>query len=373
MRTVPTRHKAGLPHRRTDRGFTLIELLVAIAIIAVLIALLLPAVQGAREAARRIQCTNNLKQLGLALHNYEGSWGCLPAAAQSNPAYAAYSVYFNFTGYSQILPYLEQGSVYNATNFSAAIPGGFWGWDSPANSTTFGSQAGLFLCPSNPRTERPGAAGMSGQAWSVDHAAVTDYLFNGGADVFVSPPYLNSSLRGPVGFEINVRFAEVNDGLSQTFLVGESVGGNPANPRYAVGWGGSRTCAPTSSFKGATGSATFTTVYYENLMFLGYGREMSSGSSGIMGGLIARTADASGALYPPNDCGSYSSTAVYSPHLPYSPPGQIVPNFRSVHPGVVQFTMGDGSVRTVKATVSGPVYVGLSTVAGGEILSADQY
>jgi type II secretory pathway pseudopilin PulG len=347
--------------------------LVAIAIIAVLIALLLPAVQGAREAARRIQCTNNLKQLGLSLHNYESSWGCLPAAAQSNPGYAAYSVYFNFTGYSQILPYLEQGAAYNATNFSAAIPGGFWGWDAAANSTTFGHQAGVFLCPSNPRGERPAATGQSGQTWSVEHAAATDYLFNGGADVFVSPPYLNSARRGPFGFETNVRFAEITDGLSQTFLLGESAGGNPANPRYAVGWGSNRTCAPTSTFKGATGTQSYDAVYYENLMFLGYGRDIKCGSAGIMGGLLARTTDAGGALYPANDCGSYSSTAVYAPHLPYAAPGQIVPNFRGVHPGVVQFTMADGSVRTIKATVGEAVYIGLSTVAGGEILSADAY
>jgi prepilin-type N-terminal cleavage/methylation domain-containing protein len=359
------------------RAFTLIELLVVIAIIAVLIALLLPAVQAAREAARRAQCVNNLKQIALSLHNYESTWGCLPAAAQSNPAYAAYSVYFNFTGYNQFLPYLEQGNAFNATNFSAAIPGGYWGWDSYANSTVFGFQIGSFLCPSNPRSSVVGGAyGQVGQNWSVNRAAVTDYLFNGGADVFVSSPYLNPALRGPFGFETCTTFAQITDGLSQTFLVGESLGGNPANPTYAVGWGANRTCVPLATFQGAYGGNSYGSVYYENLMFMGYGRELSSAGSpsfGVMGGLIARTTDASGAFYAPNDCGSYSSTGIYAPHLPYTAPGQVVPNFRSVHPGVVPFSMTDGSVRAIKSSINPAAYIGLSTIAGGEILSADSY
>jgi len=362
-------------HRpRPSRGFTLIELLVVIAIIGVLIALLLPAVQSAREAARRMQCTNNLKQLGLALHNYEATWACLPAAAQSNPELAAYSVYFNFTGYHAMLPFLEEGNAFNATNFNAYGAGGYWGWDDPANSTTFGYQIGAFLCPSNPRSDFPPGQGLSGMTWSVPKAAVTDYLFNGGADAFVSSPYVISGLRGAFSFEESRRFAEFTDGLSQTFLMGESVGGNAANPTYAVGWGGNRTCAPINQFKGATGSKSFAMVYYDNLMFFGYGREMYSGSTmAVMGGLLAKTTDASGAFYAPNDCGSYSSTAVFAPHLPYAPPGQIVPNFRSPHPGVVQFLMGDGSVRPVKESVNRQAYIGLSTVAGGEVLSSDQY
>src|SRR5579875_2345361 len=169
-------------------AFTLIELLVVIAIIAVLIALLLPAVQSAREAARRAQCTNNLKQLALGLHNYEGSHGCLPAAAQGirdMPGGGGYFIgicYMNFTGYHMMLPYLEQGNAYNATNFSAGRPdppyGSWFGWSFPENTTTFQVQIATFICPSAGRsTSESGYLFDFPAAIAVSQAGVTDYLF----------------------------------------------------------------------------------------------------------------------------------------------------------------------------------------------------
>jgi prepilin-type N-terminal cleavage/methylation domain-containing protein len=355
------------------RGFTLIELLVVIAIIAVLIALLLPAVQAAREAARRVQCTNNLKQLGLALHNYEGVWNCLPAAAQGGFA----EVYLNFTGYSQILPYLEQGNAFNATNFGVSQAYGpceYFGWSDPSNTTTFQFQAAVFLCPSNRSAGEVGSSLADPFVWSVDRAAVTDYLFNAGADTYVSPPYQNRQLRGPIGFDTQTRFAEFTDGLSQTFVLGEAAGGNQANKLYAVGAGPNRTCVPLTAGYTYDGAYSYSSVYYENLMFMAYGRWGSWGSSIIIGGLAARTVDETGAFYAPGDCGSDSITDMWSPPTSTSAgPGQRVPNFRSVHPSALQFTMGDGSVRSIITTINPAVFKGLSTLAGGEIISADQY
>src|SRR5437667_1739103 len=151
---------------RTRSGFTLIELLVVIAIIAVLIALLLPAVQSAREAARRAQCTNNLKQIGLAVHNYISANQALPTF------FIIYSPVGNkntgqaFSGLARMLPYLEQNPIYNAINFNVSprwgagdgnpgADGTFNG--STADSDTFGcmnasataNQVTSFLCPSD--------------------------------------------------------------------------------------------------------------------------------------------------------------------------------------------------------------------------------
>src|SRR4051794_21890252 len=120
------------------RGFTLIELLVVIAIIAVLIALLLPAVQAAREAARRAQCVNNLKQIGLALHNYHDTVGSFPPGGQSAPSYAG--TWFNWL--TSILPQIEQMPLYNATNFSRQIY-------QAENTTVSLTMITAYLCPSD--------------------------------------------------------------------------------------------------------------------------------------------------------------------------------------------------------------------------------
>src|SRR5689334_11815034 len=106
--------------KQNRRGFTLIELLVVIAIIAVLIALLLPAVQSAREAARRAQCTNNLKQLGLALHNYESSFKVFPfgKGASYGNVLPGTPVYARWSCNSMLLMYLEQGTLFNSINFN---------------------------------------------------------------------------------------------------------------------------------------------------------------------------------------------------------------------------------------------------------------
>ena len=130
------------------RGFTLIELLVVIAIIAVLIALLLPAVQAAREAARRSQCTNNLKQLGLAVHNYLSQQNCFPPVVEnlSTPAYNATGDPWPLDWSATILPQFEQQPLYNAINFS--LSAGAWTPD-PSNSTVVYTKVATMLCPSD--------------------------------------------------------------------------------------------------------------------------------------------------------------------------------------------------------------------------------
>ncbi len=135
---------------RQSRGFTLIELLVVIAIIAVLIALLLPAVQAAREAARRAQCINNLKQIGLAIHNYHQTNDCFPPGAYDTyePANAKYANNANWSAQAKMLPYIEQQALYNAANLLVSPYNDATG--DLMNSTVTRTRLGAFLCPSCP-------------------------------------------------------------------------------------------------------------------------------------------------------------------------------------------------------------------------------
>ena len=133
------RQSVSLVSGSRNRGFTLIELLVVIAIIAILIALLLPAVQQAREGARRTQCRNNLKQIGLAIHNYESTFSCFPPGGieDSNPGTSGIGA----GGFTLILPYIDQSNSYNLYNFNE-------NYSTPYNQAVLNQQVTSLLCPS---------------------------------------------------------------------------------------------------------------------------------------------------------------------------------------------------------------------------------
>ncbi len=344
------------------KGFTLIELLVVIAIIAVLISLLLPAVQSAREAARRAQCQNNLKQIGLALHNYESAFGIYPSAMHGGLG----DVYMNFTGFHSLLPFVEQGALHDAFNFdqSTFVPGigHFYGWSYSDQTTGYVTQIEAFLCPSN-RTESAVGSTYTQGGWSVDRAAVTDYVFSGGADNYFGEPFLNRRLRGFSGTDVFSTVAQIRDGMSQTFVFGEAAGGDGVNRFVAQGFGPDRVCVPIELYERAQ--------HYDNLMFMAYGRRRAWEDRHIIGGIIGTTTDRLGFFYALNDCGYESSTDHWGDAVPDS--GQTLPNFRSAHPGGAQFLMGDGSVRFIQNTIDQPTYMALSTVSGREVISADLY
>ncbi len=203
-------------NRPPIRGFTLIELLVVIAIIAVLIALLLPAVQAAREAARRSQCVNNLKQLGLALHNYHDSLGAFPMGYAARGRFVD-GVTDTAPGWgwgAMILPQLEQGPLFNSINFGLNV-------EAPQNTTALRSVVGAFACPSDP-TEGPFPVTDASGKFLATAAPSSYAACVGGDESDTSTGINNDGLgRGVMFRNSATRMAEITDGTSQTILVGE--------------------------------------------------------------------------------------------------------------------------------------------------------
>lgn len=192
-----------------NRGFTLIELLVAIAIIGVLIALLLPAVQAAREAARRTQCVHNLKQIGIALHGYHGAFGTFPAGGWISLPTQPATKNMNMGWSAAILPWLEQQPLYGGLNLS--LP-----YNARANSTAGYTVLTVYLCPSEPRNT----------FWSKDigdpfESADADYGGMYGERGLSRRTVTNNPPRGSMIFNQNVSLALITDGSSQTIQVGE--------------------------------------------------------------------------------------------------------------------------------------------------------
>jgi prepilin-type processing-associated H-X9-DG protein len=327
----------------------LIELLVVIAIIAVLIALLLPAVQSAREAARRIQCTNNLKQIGLALHNYESIAGAFPmigiiAPGTPNP-------WVGWSGQARILPLLEQGPMYSSINFS--LP-----YSTPDNYTVASQSISSFLCPSEIQTQP-----TPPNAFFNTPKGVANYGLNVG-DWFVyqtgGPPS-----RGAFAPNISRRFSNFTDGTSNTMFATENKVRQPcylcfaplsqinnpavipdpnANPfTVAPEYGGSCGMVAQSHTAWVDGNAQesgITTAWPPNKVILG---TMQEGDLDLTG--------------PPFFIGGPTFAAITA---------------RSFHPGGVNVLRADGSVGFTKSTVAGAIWRALGTIAGNEVISADQ-
>ncbi len=336
------------------RAFTLIELLVVIAIIAVLIALLLPAVQAAREAARRSQCINNLKQIGLAIHNYHQALNTLPFG---DLTYA----WADFSSNTLLLPYLEQGNLYNSINFayqlSPAAPG------CPQNTTFQYATVAFMSCPSDGIDRLTSAPGHS------------NYVPNNGSDpnvysTTVSPwvgpfPVVSISSLG-VDLRHVVNFSAIIDGLSNTAAYSEKVKGIGnilvSQPNDVL--------KPSSVYyQGQQSWATSPQNYWQNCNSGGTTLGLAKMGQFMPSGSVWYSGHPSCTYYthvmPPNTWSCEFDTNGFQPN------GALTASSR--HSGGVNMLMCDGSVRFVKATISPQTWWAIGSMAGNEVVSQDSY
>ncbi len=304
------------------RAFTLIELLVVIAIIAILVALLLPAVQQAREAARRSTCKNNLKQLGLALHNYHDTHNMFPINWMGLD-YTTNNGTPSFSWVTYILPYIEQGALYDTINFNLDLI-------DPNNLAASLQPIPALLCPTDPLNNK-GVLGSRANSATGTHA-VSNYKacagsnwawggFNVSCASCRRNPGSNNGLDAGNGFiarntgrnsssQAPTLMKDITDGTSNTFAVGECL---PAACTHAWWWWPN----------GTTASCGVPLNYY----------------------------------YPPGKFSAGSWDSNY--------------NFASEHKGGAQFVMTDGAVRFVSENVDTNIYRGLATISGSESVSLD--
>ena len=369
-------------------AFTLVELLVVIAIIGILVGLLLPAVQAAREAARRMQCANNLKQIGLAFHNFESARKQLPTSLRPPSNVAGSGEQSRVSVLTDLLPYMEQNNIYDQYNKNI-------NWNQGVNIALGTTVIPTFVCPSNPDggvldLAPPGSVSQ----WQPARAATTDYspifgiapgvftqvlgvnppgLYTDPAEQFagVNPPYSyvrgffpkNATINPSTGLQTakGASFSSVSDGLSNTLAIAES-SGRPFVyvKRRKLGGGNALTDTdPSSANTDRLNSGGWTRPASDLILF-----GATNDPNGVLGGPIAINATNGHNIRGLNYTAQGIAQTILG--LPIATHGTGAPF--SFHSGGVQFTLGDGSVRFISDSISLVTFISLATPAGGEVI-----
>jgi len=369
------------------RGFTLIELLVVIAIIAVLIALLLPAVQAAREAARRAQCVNNLKQIGLALHNYESSNQSFPLGGNNGPGGPTTNdnrYWGAWSAQTMLLPYMEQSTIYQSINFNYL--GRSDGFGENSNATGVMARINSFLCPS---ATPPNQTWLSVGGTARLFAGNSYFASAGSSIMWIGWP--TNKPNGPFavgGVPYGLR--DITDGSSNTIVFGEMRIGdfddsrNSIQDMVGITWNSSafpgtpnrNMDAPNSNMPGVgnVGAAALlkdlqTAAASWNSRSGGYGTNGQRSWNGRMWHVGNYGHALGNTLVPPNS--QYPYIQYWDSNSDFDSAGVI--GLTSFHPGGAHALFGDGSVKFLKSSVSYQVLWALGSKNGGETISADSF
>ena len=322
-------------------AFTLVELVVVIAVIGILIAVLLPAVQSAREAARQTQCKCNLRQFGLALANYETANHCYPAGVMTD---SSGSVIYA-SAYTALLAFFEERALKDLYDPSKPF--------SQQSPTALAAVVPVFVCPSNDKPNPISLPALAAFGIPTVYGATDYVLSKGSTDAnCLTQQKLPTERRGMFYFNIRTRPAEIADGTSKTFAIGEGAGGDR--------WPLCRGVGCNDPFEGAAGPQFATNPWPIGAM--------GSAPFGSLGVLVASTwactveplnkrpvTDSWIDITALGDCRASTEGGTHS-----------TANFRSDHPGGGNFLYADGSVRFLSESIAMPIYRAISTIAGGE-------